>query len=137
MGLLGFGRQNSTWDILERMERTVKAISAGHRLVPSPHRRLQAQGDPSRTPLRITIAYAYTVEPVERDAQRLFSAAFEGRSHFKLPLDRQARTVPLTRRSASWAPPAAPFSKSPSSWAIRFVTCAKQTTGRRQVWAKA
>ena len=49
----------------------------------------------------------------------------------------QASTAAVTRARASRTPSASPFSKSPSSTAIWFVTWAKQTTGRSRTSANA
>ena len=49
----------------------------------------------------------------------------------------QASTAAVARARASRTPSASPFSKSPSSTAIWFVTWAKQTTGRSRTSANA
>ncbi len=54
-----------------------------------------------------------------------------------LRVDRQAPAAASIAASASGAPPPVPFSKSPSTRPIRFVTCAKHTTGQRRAPAKA
>ena len=49
----------------------------------------------------------------------------------------QPRTAAATTASVALAPSASPFSKSPSVYAMEFVTCAKQTMGFPLVMLKA
>src|SRR5205807_6861816 len=50
---------------------------------------------------------------------------------------RHARATPAMTANEAYAPSASPFSKSPPLTAIRFVTCARHSTGFRRASAKA
>ncbi len=58
---LGSREQNSTWEILERMEGSLEAVSAEHVLTPSPAADPRPRRSPPPTPLAYAIAYAYAV----------------------------------------------------------------------------